>query len=838
MATTPGIVGVLVKTWPKLSETFILEEVLGLERLGRRLHIFALAAPADAVAHAAVGKVRARVSYVEAQPALAAHWRLFAASPVRYLGAALQALRRPEPGRWRDFRAAARLAALMRAHGVVHLHAHFISEPAAVAELAARLAGTGYSLSAHAKDIYLSQPQVLRRKLAAARFTVTCTEYNRRALAALAGGAPIHRMYHGIDHVAFAPRPALAPQPSAPAQEAPLILAVGRLREKKGFATLIEACALLRDAGRDFRCEIVGYGEDQARLESRIRAARLGEHVVLTGKLAREQVIERYTRATVLAVPSQVASDGDRDGIPNVLLEAMAMELPVVASAVSGIPELVENGSNGLLVAPGDARALAEALTRLIDDERLRERLGRAGRRAVLESFDNDRNLALLGRLLDEAAGAPEREIAYILNGFPRLSETFIANEIYLLERMGLKLRLYSVKREGEPQAHAVVGRIRSALRYLPDATSLSGTTLAAWLGRNLPAFFAAQVALARRHPLRYATTLCAALAMCWRYRASTFKPRKVYIKEFLQAGHIAAEIDARGATAHLHGHFCHGVANIAWFVSRLTGIPFSFTAHAKDIYQSELNPKDLLERKLAAARFVATCTEANARVLKSRCSDANIVHTIYHGLDIDYFSPAGGTPEPLPLVLSVGRFVEKKGFAYLVEACARLRGRGVAFKCIIVGENGAAYEPLRRLVAERALEDTVELHGPVTQEELREIYRRARVFALPCQVMDDGDRDGIPNVLAEAMAMGVPVVSTRISGIPELVDDGVHGLLVQSRDAEGLAAALERVLVDPALRARLSQAGRRRICERFDSRRTTVALRDLFLHAMSGAAA
>jgi glycosyltransferase involved in cell wall biosynthesis len=345
-------------------------------------------------------------------------------------------------------------------------------------------------------------------------------------------------------------------------------------------------------------------------------------------------------------------------------------------------------------------------------------------------------------------------------------------------------------------------------------------------------------VAVARRHPLRYATTLCAALAMCWRYRAGPFKPRKVYIKEFLQAGHIAAEIEARGATAHLHGHFCHGVANIAWFVSRLTGIPFSFTAHAKDIYQSELNPKDLLERKLAAARFVATCTEANARVLKSRCSDANIVHTIYHGLDIDYFSPAGGATEPLPLVLSVGRFVEKKGFAYLVEACARLRSRGLAFKCIIVGENGAAYEPLRRLVAERALEETVELHGAVTQEELREIYRRARVFALPCQVMDDGDRDGIPNVLAEAMAMGVPVVSTRISGIPELVDDGVHGLLVQSRDAEALAAALERVLVDPALRARLSEAGRRRICERFDSRRTTVALRDLFLHAMSGAAA
>jgi glycosyltransferase involved in cell wall biosynthesis len=843
MAIEPGTVGFLVKTWPKLSETFILEEVLGLERLGRRLHLFALAAPADGVAHAAVRDVRAPVSYVgappascaEAQRAVAAHVRLFAASPGRYLAAALHALRRPEPGRWRDFAAAARLAALMRAHGIGHLHAHFVSEPAAVAELAARLAGTSYSLSAHAKDIYLSQPQVVRRKLAGARFSVTCTEYNRRYLADLAPGARVHRMYHGIDRAQF--HPGLR----APAQAVPLILAVGRLREKKGFATLIEACRVMREAGQVFRCEIVGYGEEQPRLEARIRAAGLDGQVLLSGKLAREQVIERYARAAMLVVPSQLAADGDRDGIPNVLLEAMAMQVPVIATAVSGIPELVEDGRNGLLVPPDDAHALADAAVVLLSDRGLRERLGRAGRRAVADAFDNGRNLRLLDQLLEATlppAGSQSTEIAYILNGFPRLSETFIANEIYLLEKMGLKLRLYSVKREGEPQSHAVIGRIGSPLHYLPAATSLSGTTLGAWLARNLPAFWGAQVAVARRAPLRYAATLCAAAAMCWRYRSGPFKPRKVYIKEFLQAGHIAADLQARGATAHVHGHFCHGVANIAWFVSRLTGITFSFTAHAKDIYQAELNPGDLLERKLRAARFVATCTEANAGVLKSRCADANVVHTIYHGLDTDYFAPAASPPEPLPLILSVGRFVEKKGFAYLIEACERLRARGLAFGCVIVGEKGSAYEPLRRQLAERALEGTVRLHSAVTQERLREIYRSARVFALPCQVMDDGDRDGIPNVLAEAMAMGVPVISTRISGIPELIDDGVHGLLVESRDADALADALARLLTDPALHARLSEAGRRRICERFDSRRTTEALRDLFVAAVSGAAA
>ena len=429
-------------------------------------------------------------------------------------------------------------------------------------------------------------------------------------------------------------------------------------------------------------------------------------------------------------------------------------------------------------------------------------------------------------------ASAERRCVAYVMNGFPRLSETFIANEIYLLEQMGLRLRLFSVKREDEPTVHPVVRAIRAPLDYLPKASSLSGASLAAWLAGNLPRFARAQWAVARRHPLRYLATLGSALGMSWRYRRSPLALRKVFIKEFLQAAHIAADVLRDGSVAHLHGHFCHGVATITWFASRLTGIPFSFTAHAKDIYQADLNPGDLLERKLAAARFVATCTGANATVLKARHADAQVVHTIYHGLDTEFFRP-DPKPGALPLVLSVGRFVEKKGFQHLVDACALLKQDGVRFGCVIVGERGSAYDALCAQIAARGLQDHVQLRNAVAQDELREIYRLARLFALPCQVMEDGDRDGIPNVLAEAMAMGLPVVSTPISGIPELIDDGEHGLLVPPRDPRALADALYRVLVDPALHQRLARAGRRRICERFDSRRTTLALRDLFLAQM-----
>ncbi len=448
---------------------------------------------------------------------------------------------------------------------------------------------------------------------------------------------------------------------------------------------------------------------------------------------------------------------------------------------------------------------------------------------------------------LEAAAGA---KVAYVMKGFPRLSETFIAHEIHQLERLGMGLRLFSVKRENEPLVHPVVATIRAPLTYLPKATSLSGTTLARWLADNLPAFGGAHLRVLLHHPLRWFGVAGSALALAWRHRsrdeAGRQRLRTVFIKEFLQAGEIADQVLRAGDVGHLHGHFCHGVATITWFASRMTGIGFSFTAHAKDIYQAELNPGRLLECKLGAARFVATCTCANAQVLRARHERPDDVHAIYHGLDTDWFAPAlkeaqtAGTadaaPAAPPLILAVGRFVEKKGFDHLVQACARLRDAGAAFRCVIVGEKGSAFDAIAQLIARHQLAAHVQLRSAVAQDELRRIYAQARVFALPCQIMDDGDRDGFPNVLAEAMAMSVPVVSTAISGIPELIDDGVHGLLVEPRDVNALALALQAVIEDDALHARLSAQGRQRICERFDSRRTTLALRDLFIGQLARA--
>ena len=429
-----------------------------------------------------------------------------------------------------------------------------------------------------------------------------------------------------------------------------------------------------------------------------------------------------------------------------------------------------------------------------------------------------------------------EAEIAYILKGFPRLSETFIANEIHLLECMGVKLRLFSIKHGDNGKVHDVVQRIRAPLFYLPEASSISRRSLGSWLWENFPRFAHAHWHVFRRRPAAYAATLAAATAMSWRYRGgSIFEPRKVFIKEFLQAGAIAAEVLDATSVRHLHGHFCHGATTVTWLVSRMTGLPFSFTAHAKDIYLRKLNPGDLLERKLRAARFVATCTDANHRHLRQVCPECEVVHTIYHGIDTECFAPLRdvSVQTRAPLVLAVGRFVEKKGFQYLVEACASLSAQGTRLRCMIVGEKDAEYERIAATIEALGLRDVVTLAGPVSQEELRQIYAEADLFVLPCRVMDDGDRDGIPNVLAEAMAFGLPVVSTAISGIPELVADGQNGLLVPERDSAALAQAMQRLLASPELRAQLGQAARKKICTVFDSHKTTLRLKDLFLDAI-----
>lgn len=434
--------------------------------------------------------------------------------------------------------------------------------------------------------------------------------------------------------------------------------------------------------------------------------------------------------------------------------------------------------------------------------------------------------------------------VAYVLKGFPRLSETFVASEIYRLEQAGIPLRLYVLKpveRHERTDPHTVVGRIRARAVYLPETSSLSGVSRVRWLVRNAPPFLPALRRTARSRPLGLVRAAAAALQDAVRGRRHWWAlPRKVFLRDFLLGVALADRLLEARDVRHLHAHFAHGTTTVTWYASRITGVPFSFTGHARDIYTEHLNPGGLLRRKLHAARFVVTCTEANRRHLQAIGEEA-IVHRIYHGLNVDFaqlLAEGGQVPSRNGRfrILTVGRLVEKKGFDVLVDAVAILARRGLPVELLIVAPP-APLEPqlggqLERQIQALGLGGRVQVSGSMTQPELFDEYRRASAFCLPCRVADSGDRDGIPNVLVEAMSCAVPVVSTDVSGIPELIFAGENGLLVPSEDVTAVADALLRLYGDPELARRLGLAGAATVSDRFDGENLAGELATLFREA------
>src|SRR5262245_23152894 len=291
-----------------------------------------------------------------------------------------------------------------------------------------------------------------------------------------------------------------------------------------------------------------------------------------------------------------------------------------------------------------------------------------------------------------------EPEIGYILKGYPRTSETFISNEVFLLEQAGLRLSVFSLKKLAGQKLHGVINKISAEVNYLPQTSSLEEGNLVSWIWSNAPHFIASHLKLIMIRPGAYLGALIETIAMSLRYRAGPFaKPVKDWIKEFWQAGYIALAVLESGRIRHLHAHFCHTSTTVAMLASRICKMPFSFTAHAKDIYRKDMNPGDLLPVKMRRASFIVTCTKANREYLDRLGSKETPIYTIYHGIDPGMFEKRSKNDQrQSALILSVGRMVEKKGFVYLVEACRLLTNRGYEFECLIVGGADQYAEPIK----------------------------------------------------------------------------------------------------------------------------------------------
>jgi glycosyltransferase involved in cell wall biosynthesis len=397
----PLRVGYVLKMYPRFSETFIVNEVLALEAAGTDVEIFSLRPPLDGRFHEALADVRAPVHYLRHSGLRAADvWAALAAGreELPALSGSLDLLLNASVT---DALQAVELARTVRARGISHLHAHFGSVATTVARLASRLSGVPFTFTAHAKDIFHQEvdPADLRRKLSDAAGVVTVSEFNLAFLRSRYGpaAAGVHRIYNGLDLGRFPYCP--------PADRPQVVAAVGRLVEKKGFGDLVEAVSLLVRAGRDLRVDIVGTGPLEAELREQVRARGLEDVVRMRGALPQSQVRRVVQEAAVFAAPCIVAGDGNRDGLPTVLLEAMALGTPCVATPVTGIPEVLRNGETGLLIPESDPSALAGALGRLLDDGPLRVRLAGAARVLVEREFDVHAQAGALGALFRTAAG-------------------------------------------------------------------------------------------------------------------------------------------------------------------------------------------------------------------------------------------------------------------------------------------------------------------------------------------------------------------------------------------------------------------------------------------------
>lgn len=363
-------IGYIVKIFPKLSETFILQEILELERLGLNLVILSLRPPSDANTHPHFHQLKAPVVYA---PVLLDEGND---------NVAQQSL-------WSSW-----VSEKVQEYNIRHLHAHYVTESTDIAVKVQANIGISYSFTTHAKDLFLSSKEDLSRKVSNAKFVLTCTEYNKDYLEQIVqSDTPIYRVYHGVDLGVFKPKPQ---EVSCEDKTRPLILSIGRFRPKKGFPILIQACASLKKFGHHFQCVLVGYGPLEHDLKQMIHQFGVSDCVRLTGKVPQDGILNWFRQTSIFVLPCQIAEDGDRDGIPNVLVEAMSMGLPVVSTAIASIPELIRDGHNGILAPPHHPESLAETLGLLLQDPDRRRTLGIAARKTVEEDFCASRNVRVI----------------------------------------------------------------------------------------------------------------------------------------------------------------------------------------------------------------------------------------------------------------------------------------------------------------------------------------------------------------------------------------------------------------------------------------------------------
>lgn len=388
--------------------------------------------------------------------------------------------------------------------------------------------------------------------------------------------------------------------------------------------------------------------------------------------------------------------------------------------------------------------------------------------------------------------------IGYVLTTFPALSETFVLNEILEMERQGVTVTVFSLRKPKSEPRHASLSRLRAKIIYLTDDPSAQ------------PEF---------PDLAEGAKTYLKAIA----------RGEFAELRNISRGIRIAAAARRHGINA-LHAHFADRPASLAYWAHRMTGLPFSFTAHAIDIYDHGLRDK-LMGTKLREARFVVTVCDYNKRFILEHYPGAiaDKIEVVNNSVDLEYFTFRDEQPAGAIQILSVGRLVPKKGFDLLIRACAKLRDAGTHVRFTIVGD-GPEKQSLANLASSMGVTDLVTFAGAVPHDSVKLYLKSATIFCMPFRRTPSGDQDSLSLVLMEAMASGVPVISTRLGAIPEIIDDGETGILVTPEDADGLAEAIDRLSKSTELQERYRQAARAKVEARWSLPTNVGKVRELML--------
>ena len=742
----------IISQFPETHETFVLREVLELRRRGHDVTIFSLKPCRDAIIHPEARPLMEETFY----GAFFWSWRVWKAQaywlfchPLWWLSTFfyMAETHRKAPEQFLKLLIAwpkiLYFARIMQKRRLTHLHAHWATVPASAAMVIAKLLDISWSVTAHAWDIFVTNPTLVE-KLRTAKFVLTCTDYNRKQLVSLLPEASprILRAYHGVDVDRFKQPPAPSPQPRA-VGDLPLILSVGRLTETKGFPYLLQACRQLKEKGRRFRCVIVGEGPDRQALEGQIKSLGIENYVRLAGALTRSDVQALYREAQLFVLPSIVARNGDRDGIPNVVLEVMAAGLPVVSTEISGIPEAIQHGKTGCLVPERDADALAHATEELLQNPERCRQLGAAGQAYVSAAFGNAQHMDALDAILRKALLRPQR-VLYLIWSL----------EIGGAERVVSLLAQHINRSHYEPMV---------------DCLNSPGQLAAGLKAKGIPV-----IPLYKRGPVDFAFLL---------------RLIRVIRKERIDLIHT-----------HLWGANLWGRVAAWW-----TKTPVVCTEHSTDAWKPGYY--FWIDRYLARhTQKLIAVSEAVRNFYISRGISPALCQVIPNGIDTTQFPAAKRSSyydelkweDSAPVFAVAGRLVEAKNFDLFIDAMAELIAKRPQARGLIIGE-GSLRASIEQRIQAKGLQGRVVLAG--ARNDMAAIFHGARA------VVFTSTREGMPMVLIEAMAAGLPVVSTRVGGIPEVLSDGSTGYLVDSGDKAALVERLCKLTDDPALARQMGAA-------------------------------